>query len=109
MVGKNARWLDRERRGRLSFLGEDNIKNLSAVKNLMAMGKAGTPLYLKANDPAGFDKGLGIKIHVLGPPSVDQWAKVATQADDRPECGAGQRAGEQHPDLVVGAAQPASG
>lgn len=85
MVGKNARWLDRERRGRLSFLGEDNIKNLSAVKNLMAMGKAGTPLYLKANDPAGFDKGLGIKIHVLGPPTVDQWAKVASQAEDRPD------------------------
>lgn len=85
MVSKGARWLNKEMRGRLSFLGEDNIKNLSAVRNLIAMTEAGNGVYLKAGDAARFDKELGIKVHVLGPPTVDQWATVANQRESDPD------------------------
>ena len=84
-VAKGARWLNSEMRGRLSFLGEDNVKNLSAVKNLIAMTTPANRVYLKAGDAARFDKELGIKVHVLGPPTVDQWAAVASQRDSDPD------------------------
>jgi hypothetical protein len=63
--------------GQIRFLGEDNIANLSAVRNLIAMGKAkGTkPLYLHADARANL--GLpGVKTHVLGPPTLKQSDKI---------------------------------
>jgi hypothetical protein len=61
------------------FLGETNITNESAVRNLMTMGKR-APVY------ASFGKKLptarllpGIEIDVLGPPTLRQSAEIAKQ------------------------------
>lgn len=81
-IGRNARYLGKELREQLSFLGEDNISNPSAVRNLMTMGKK--QLYLKAGDKAAFDKDLGVKVHVLGPPTLKQTDTVAKQRSRDP-------------------------
>ena len=39
IVAKRAQYFDKEVGQELSFMGENNLANLSAVKNLMAMGK----------------------------------------------------------------------
>jgi hypothetical protein len=78
LVGRQARYMDKELRGQLAFLGEDNIKNPLAVKNLMSMAKK-KALYLNAGSPAAFDKDLGIKVHVLGPPTVKQFKGIKKQ------------------------------
>ena len=63
--------------GLIQFLGEDNILNLSAVRNLIAMGKAkgAKPLYLHADSTANLDL-PGVKTHVLGPPTIEQWDDI---------------------------------
>ena len=66
--------------GQLSFLGEANLKNLPAVKNLMAMGKAGKAEYLSYGETTQLQKLLpGVKVHVLGPPTPKQYPEVAKQ------------------------------
>lgn len=70
--------------GQLSFLGEDNIKNPSAVKNLMTMGKKNE--YLHYGMKSGLEKLLpGVKVHVLGPPTIEQNDKVRTQTSKDPD------------------------
>jgi hypothetical protein len=65
---------------RLSFIGEDNIKNLDAVKNLMSMGVK-DPVYVFSGSKSGLDSLLpGVKVHVLGPPTVDQSSKIKSYA-----------------------------
>jgi hypothetical protein len=61
----------------IGFLGEDNIANLSAVRNLIAMGKAkGTKaLYLHAEARVSL-RLPGVKTHVLGPPTLRQWDAI---------------------------------
>jgi hypothetical protein len=60
---------------RLSFLGENNLKNASAVKNLMTMGKEHR--YVSFGDDCGLDDLLpGVKVHVLGPPTLEQSAEI---------------------------------
>ena len=79
----------RERRvayvGQIGFLGQDNILNLSAVQNLIAMGKAkgAKPLYLHADARANLAL-PGVKVHVLGPPTLRQWDAIRAMrsADD---------------------------
>lgn len=55
----------------LAFLGEDNLKNLSAVQNLMDLGKRAKGFYVNAGMMLN---GLlpGVKITVLGPPTLKQ-------------------------------------
>ncbi|HEY6995794.1 MAG TPA: hypothetical protein VH397_18980 [Xanthobacteraceae bacterium] len=63
-------------RARLSFIGEDNVKNLDAVKNLMDMGER-KPVYVYSGSRSGLASLLpGVKVHVLGPPTVDQGDKI---------------------------------
>ncbi len=62
----------------LGFIGDNNVANLSAIKNLMGMGKKTRYLH------AGMDAGLkallpGVTVNVLGPPSIDQHEEVETQ------------------------------
>jgi hypothetical protein len=67
--------------GQLRFLGEDNITNLSAVQNLIAMGKASKPgkgLYLHANSPLDLEL-PGVAAHVLGPPTIAQSQEIRAQ------------------------------
>ena len=68
---------------RLRFVGEDNIKNVSAVKNLMTMaGEDGSNNHYVFH---GCDLDLSevlpnVKVHVLGPPTLGQAASIKTYA-----------------------------
>lgn len=62
----------------LSFLGEDNLSNPSAVENLMRMGKR--HFYLNYGSRSGLERVLpGVKTRVLGPPNLDQSEEVKAQ------------------------------
>ena len=81
---KRLRSVDPSMRERLGFLGEDNIKNASAVKNLMKMGKR----HIYAHEGASLALGHllpGIKIHVLGPPTLTQSDAIKQQVDKHPK------------------------
>jgi len=65
---------------RLAFIGEDNVKNLSAVKNLMTMSKPKNHRYVFFGADSGLEAVLpGVKIHVLGPPTIKQSNAVLKQ------------------------------
>ncbi len=83
-ISKRVRSMDKELRDQLSFLGEDNIGNPSAVKNLMTMATK-KAVYVNAGSPAVFDKGLGVKVHVLGPPTVKQSKAITKQKSSDPD------------------------
>jgi hypothetical protein len=64
----------------LTFLGEDNLTNLSAVKNLMTMGKNN---YLSFGSRSGLEKILpGVKTTVLGPPTLEQTSTIKIQRSE---------------------------
>ena len=61
----------------LTFLGDDNLSNESAVKNLMTMGKNH---YLNYGSKSGLERLLpGVKTTVLGPPTLEQTDKIKVQ------------------------------
>ena len=64
----------------LAFLGEDNLKNLSAVKNLLEMGAEGRPLFVRYQDkPLDLHNELpGVTVRVLGPPDLTQSDKITS-------------------------------
>jgi hypothetical protein len=67
-------------RDQLAFIGEDNLTNLNAVKNLMKMGRSTKAEYLYFGARTRLSRLLpGVKVHVLGPPTIDQHANVRTQ------------------------------
>ncbi len=73
----------------LSFLGETNLKNADAVRTLIRLGEnaAAGPVWAKYGDQLPLDEVLpGVKIRVLGPPTVTQWADIrrrrSTDADE---------------------------
>lgn len=84
LIGQRVRSLDKELRGQLTFLGEDNIGNPSAVKNLMTMANK-KAVYVNAGSSAVFDKSLGIAVHVLGPPTVKQSKAITKQRSKDPD------------------------
>lgn len=62
----------------LDFLGDDNIKNRSAIENLMTMGKKN--FYVHYGTKSGLENILpGVKIHVLGPPDLTQSKDIKSQ------------------------------
>jgi ribonuclease BN (tRNA processing enzyme) len=64
----------------LSFIGEDNISNASAVRNLMEMGHGkGRGEYLHAGEPTELARLLDVEVDVFGPPTVQQRAEVRKQ------------------------------
>jgi len=72
----------------LQFLGMDNIKNKSAVENLIAMGKAtkADAVYARYGDNSGLQALLpGVKVHVLGPPDLTQTDKIRKQRTSDPD------------------------
>ena len=74
------RSVSRELKDELSFIGEDNIANPKAVRNLMAMGRdKGRSEYLRAGDATALAGLLGVEIDVLGPPTVKQREGVKLQ------------------------------
>jgi len=79
--------LRKDLRDELRFLGEDNLKNLSAVENLMRMGQGGKARYVNYGADSGLEKVLpGVKVTVLGPPDLEQSDAIRKQrARDRNE------------------------
>jgi hypothetical protein len=74
------RFFSKALREELSFLGENNILNKSAVKNLMAMGPNS---YVHCGSKSGLEGLLpGVKIDVLGPPTVDQTDTIKKQRSE---------------------------
>jgi hypothetical protein len=68
----------------LRFIGEDNLSNLSAVKNLMTMGKK--RVYTYHEGFSGLATVLpGIKTTVLGPPTLKQSSAIAKQRQRDPD------------------------
>jgi beta-lactamase superfamily II metal-dependent hydrolase len=58
---------------KLRFLGETNLKNLEAIKNLMTMSSAAKRHYVSFGSKSGLERVLpGVEIDVLGPPTVAQ-------------------------------------
>ncbi len=81
---KRLRYFPRDIRQQLKFLGESNINNPSAVKNLMSMGQKSNYVYY------GKDSGLkgllpGVTVEVLGPPTVKQTATIKKQRSKDPD------------------------
>jgi hypothetical protein len=69
---------DASLREQLSFLGENNLKNASAVKNLMTL--APRTLYAHAGQRLALGSVLpGVRVRVLGPPTLEQSAKIRKQ------------------------------
>src|SRR5262245_41073958 len=72
-----ARNLPKTLRHEVGFLGQSNIANPSALKNLMKMAKNS---YVCCGSKSGLEKVLpGIKIDVLGPPTVKQTDPIKKQ------------------------------
>lgn len=64
----------------LSFLGENNVKNKAAVKNLMKMGPRSGHRYVHYGSKSGLEKILpGVTTRVLGPPNLKQTKKIRKQ------------------------------
>jgi hypothetical protein len=67
-------------RERLRFLGETNLKNLAAVKNLMTMSSPEKHRYVSFGRASGLARVLpGVKVDVLGPPTVEQSRDVLSE------------------------------
>lgn len=62
----------------IQFIGEDNLSNKSAVKNLAQMGRN---VYTYHGGPTGLEKILpGVKVTVLGPPTLKQSDSIRKQS-----------------------------
>lgn len=71
--------LGARRLAQLTFIGEDGIKNADAVKNLMSMAPNS---YVYHGSNSGLKKVLpGVKIHVLGPPTLKQSSAIRQQRE----------------------------
>jgi len=70
-------------RTQLQFIGEDNIKNGSAVRNLMQMGKKSKAYYVNAGMTLNILP--GVKCTVLGPPTLKQSDAIRHQRSRDPD------------------------
>lgn len=72
----------------LRFVGLDNIKNESAVKNLIAMGEAkgATAVWAHHGSDSRLEPRLpGVKVRVLGPPNLTQTERIRTMRKMDPD------------------------
>ena len=70
------------RRGsEIQFIAADGVSNMSAVKNLAAMGKKTKAAYVQYGSKVAALKTLlpGVKVSILGPPTIKQKADVLKQ------------------------------
>jgi len=77
-LAANPALAGRDTRAQLQFLGEENLKNRSAVENLMRMGQSGKAHYVNA-DMTLNSLLPGVKITVLGPPTLEQSNAIRTE------------------------------
>lgn len=74
---KRVRYLSPPLRRELSFMGENNLANLAAVRNLMMSANRE---YAKAGDRTALEDLLpGVEVDILGPPSIEQSEKITKQ------------------------------
>ena len=81
-------WMSAALRKELAFIGQDNIRNRSAVENLLAMGAArgARAVWAHHGSRSGLDSLLtGVKVHVLGPPNLEQTEKIRKQRSRDPD------------------------
>jgi len=79
-----ARNLPTAFKSELSFLGDTNLANRSAIDNLMTMGKKNS--YVHCGSKSGLERVLpGVRVHVLGPPTVDQTDTIKKQRSSDPD------------------------
>lgn len=74
--------------GHLRLLAMNNIANLPALKNLAKMGEreGARAVYLSHGQPSGLEEFLpGVKVHVLGPPTLDQSREILRERASDPE------------------------
>ncbi len=70
----------------LHFLGEDNLANRSAVDNLMKMGRDARAAYVNCGSVSGLETVLpGVKVHVLGPPTLEQTDAIRKERSRDPQ------------------------
>jgi hypothetical protein len=75
---------DSRTRKALSFLGENNIANKNAIKNLQAMGDERRYLAFGQDSHAG-EILPGVNVDVLGPPTLEQSSKISKQKSHNEE------------------------
>jgi hypothetical protein len=84
---KEGRWLadaDAATCRQLAFLGEENLKNLNAVKNLQKIAPPEKHRYVYYGSESGLEEVLeGVKTMVLGPPTLEQYP---TLKKDKTKC-----------------------
>jgi hypothetical protein len=73
-------------REELEFLGQDNIRNAAAVENLVRMARNARGVYAHYGSRSGLEQVLpGVKVHVLGPPTLDQSEAIERQRHEDPD------------------------
>jgi hypothetical protein len=78
---------DTDMAAQLAFYGQNGLSNLSAVENLMQMGRRGDARYVFHGSDSGLEAVLpDVKVTVLGPPTLEQSDTIrryATSAADQ--------------------------
>lgn len=70
----------------IQFLGLENAKNTAAIQSLAAMGRKGTACYVHCGSKSGLEHLLpGVRIHVLGPPTIEQTGTIRQRRAIDPE------------------------
>lgn len=78
----SARPFGRSISRQLRFVGEENLANAAAVKNLMSLPRE----FLSFGSKTGLERLLpGVKVTVLGPPTLEQSAAIAKQRKTDPD------------------------
>jgi hypothetical protein len=88
LAEEKPRWMSASLQKELSFLGQENIANESAVSNLIAMGKAkdARAVYARHGSSATLGRLLpGVKVTVLGPPDLTQTEGIMKQRSRDPD------------------------
>jgi beta-lactamase superfamily II metal-dependent hydrolase len=81
-------WMSAGLQEQLRFVGETNVKNLSAVENLIAMGRRDGAVaewgYHGFATSLGETQLPGVRVHVLGPPTLEQSSDIRKQREKDP-------------------------
>ena len=114
LAASKPAWMSAALQRKLSFIGQANIANESAVNNLIAMGKAtgAKSVWAHHGSSSGLDRLLpGVKVRVLGPPDLTQTESIrkmrARDPDEFWHLLAGARASTANP-LAAGLSRGAS-
>jgi hypothetical protein len=80
-ISRNGHGFTKTVRDQLTFLGEDNLSNAEAVKNLIDMQCR--HIYAHYSSRSGLERVLpGVTTYVLGPPTLEQSQAIRRQRDE---------------------------